>query len=103
MQEPAFITMGSGGDLVIVACNRHYTLPCEVLQHLLFCEQDIHLLLPGGVADIRSNVIAHPPIQMVLFILPGRTFSARWSEIAEVVRGVVQYASLTPTLNRGGP
>ena len=103
MQGPAFITLGSGGDLVIVACNRHYTLTCEVIQHLLFCEQDVHLLLPGEVVDVRSNVIAYPPIQMVLFILPGRTFSARWSDITEVVRGDVQYAPLTPTLYRGGP
>jgi len=103
MHGPAFITMGTGGDLVIVAGRGHYLLTHEAVQELPFTERDIPLLLPGRVRDDQSSVIPFPHVQVVFFHLRGQTFFARWSDVTEVARGIVQYAPLTPLPRREAP
>ncbi len=103
MEESAFITTDTGGDLAIVAGSERYLLPRTAIRDLLFSGHDVPLLLPGGVIDAESTVSPHSRSQRVFFTLHGRTYSVLWSDFTEVARGDVQYAPLKPSPGRGCP
>ena len=92
MEESAFITTDTGGDLAIVAGSERYLLPRTAIRDLLFSGHDVPLLLPGGVIDAEAKVSPHS--DTVSFTLQGQTYTARWSDFTEVARGDVQWAPL---------
>jgi hypothetical protein len=100
VENQAFITTSTGGDLVVVSGRERFFLPQDMIRDLLCPECTYLLLLTGDPADPESTISFLGRENLVLFDLHHRMFSLSYPEFLEVIGGDLRWTRLSPAPRR---